>query len=155
MTSDTGWFLASKASGLPGPDGGSSSHTDSPRTARIPTPQAKRGHNWPRSAAKEGGGGLRLGKLPGDFSLQQPPVSRVQLKGSTRLVTALLRRGAEQRLNRAFRFVGHISDQLDGKGAGFPRAKIRRAIPSIRSRHLLRRELTVLGLRPSVWLISS
>jgi len=53
--------------------------------------------------------GPRSGIFSRYFALQQAPVSRVQLKGCAGLVAALLRGGAEQRLNRAFRFVGHSS----------------------------------------------
>src|SRR5579863_2024868 len=45
--------------------------------------------------------------------------------------------------------------RLDGKTAEFSPANIFRAIPSRRSRHLLRRELTVLGFNSRASLISS
>ena len=77
----------------------------------------------------------------------------MQLQRIARVGAAFLRVSPQQFFNFAFRF--HVFSQLDGKTPGFSREKIPRAISSSRSRHLLRRELTVFGFSFNVALNSS
>ena len=147
------WFWARDIADRSLPVTGISSQIAVPNTAMIPTAPTQMGQRRARRCGSQRASCAGLANR--HFALQHAPVCRVQLKGRTCFLAAFLRGGAEQLFNCAFRFVGHNSYQLDGKAAGFPRTNTFRAISSSWSRHLLRRELTVLGLRLRERLISS
>ena len=111
---------------------------------------SKNAHCWRNNcqSESEASSASGFGAERDTFVLQLPPRCRMQLERVAGGSPAFPHVSPQQFFNFAFRF--HAFFQLDGKTPGFSRAKIPRAISSSRSRHLLRRELTVFGFNFNV-----
>ena len=94
-----------------------------------------------------------FGITANDFGQQKPARRRMKLELLPGFFAPLLRPGTQEALEFMFRFGRHHG--LDGNGSVFLPEKMRPAMIPSRSRHLLKRELTVFGFNSRASAISS
>src|SRR5512135_2268074 len=126
-----------------------------PSTKKVPRLQASPGQNW-----SHGRGGA-LAALGAPYWRATSPCKSRRVAGCTSKGPPACRRRSSAEACSSFSIGRSGSDilqviyYLDGKAAGFPEENTPRAMLSSRSRHLLKRELTVFGFSFSSVLSSS